>query len=264
MDNSPSSGHPTGPSLAVQIAMRMLFAARTFLLATLAVPLSVAAEPWQHTVEAYLFGAGLDGTQQIGNVSTEIDASFSEILESLEFGAMGAWRGERGQLAFGIDAMFVALGAGATSAGGTRFDVDVDQFIIGADVAYQPGQSVEWLAGLRYVSLDMDLQVRTPGGSTLRAGRSEDWIDPYVGALVTLPINDAWSLTLRGDVGGFGIGSDFSWNAIVRADWHFGDSAAALFGYRVLDIDYESGSGADLFLYDVTQSGPIAGLAWRF
>jgi len=35
-------------------------------------------------------------------------------------------------------------------------------------------------------------------------------------------------------------------------------------GYRALDMDYETGSGATLFKYDVLSSGPQVGLAFHF
>ena len=35
-------------------------------------------------------------------------------------------------------------------------------------------------------------------------------------------------------------------------------------GYRLLDIDYDDGTGADRFLYDVQTSGPNAGLVFHF
>jgi hypothetical protein len=37
-----------------------------------------------------------------------------------------------------------------------------------------------------------------------------------------------------------------------------------LIGYGVLDVDYDDGSGANLFEYDITTSGPIIGTAFRF
>jgi len=33
-------------------------------------------------------------------------------------------------------------------------------------------------------------------------------------------ISDAWSTSLRGDIGGFGVGSDLSAQAVAIVDWH--------------------------------------------
>jgi hypothetical protein len=37
-----------------------------------------------------------------------------------------------------------------------------------------------------------------------------------------------------------------------------------LLGYRVIDVDYEDGKGADRFVWDVRTAGPSAAFAWRF
>lgn len=65
---------------------------------------------------------------------------------------------------------------------------------------------------------------------------------------------------MRGDIGGFGAGSDFTWhvNGLVHFQpWRY---VAIIVGYRVLDQDYEEGSGVNRFKYDMRISGPLAGL----
>lgn len=47
-------------------------------------------------------------------------------------------------------------------------------------------------------------------------------------------------------------------------DYRFSRSAALLVGYRFLDVDYEQGSGEDLFKFDVQFSGPEIGVAFFF
>jgi len=233
-------------------------------LGTCVAPIAPAQDAWEHRLGVYLMAAGLDGTSQIGPVATDVDVGFGELLEALEIGGMGFWQAEKGDVTVTVDAMYAALAADDTGPFGVRFDVDVDQLILGTDVAYRMNESFQLLAGLRYVSLDMELRVRSPTGATLRGADKQDWIDPYVGANATWPINDAWSFVLRGDIGGFGVGSDFAWNVVARFNWNFSENMFAAFGYRILDMDYENGSGNNLFAYDVAQSGPIAGIAWRF
>ena len=65
-------------------------------------------------------------------------------------------------------------------------------------------------------------------------------------------------------MGGLGVGSDFTWNFLAFMGYEFTRHVAFLVGYRILSINYEEGSGHDLFVYDVTMSGPILGLAFRF
>jgi hypothetical protein len=93
-------------------------------------------------------------------------------------------------------------------------------------------------------------------------------VDPLVGARAHFHLSERWSLSLEGNVGGFGVGSDFAWHASGAIGYRFSlfgeDNARLLGGYRALSQDYETGSGDDKFEWDVTLHGPIVGLAIAF
>ena len=72
------------------------------------------------------------------------------------------------------------------------------------------------------------------------------------------------TLVWRGDIGGFGVGSDFSWHTTAYASWQVAEHGNLLIGYRHLDVDYEDGSGASRFKMDVSEGGPTVGFAWGF
>jgi hypothetical protein len=224
---------------------------------------SAQSSEWERTLLFYLLGAGLDGTTQIGPLETDIDQSFSDILENLDAGFMGAFRASNGTWAHTIDTMYVGLEAEVTRASGASLKAEVDQLMAAYDIGYRVSESFEVLAGARYNSIELDLTVRGPF-EVRNASGDKDWIDPYVGFNSTIPFNDKLALVLRADVGGFDIGSKLAWQAIVRLDWQFGDTFFGTVGYRILDVDYEDGSGASFFKYDVTTSGPGIGVGWRF
>jgi hypothetical protein len=73
---------------------------------------------------------------------------------------------------------------------------------------------------------------------------------------------------LRGDFGGFGVGSEFSWSALAAYSFvvaaQDGVTYSGILGYRVLDVDYEQGSGRTKYEYDVLQHGPVSGLTIGF
>ncbi len=71
-------------------------------------------------------------------------------------------------------------------------------------------------------------------------------------------------MNLRGDIGGFGVGSDFAWQAIATLRWQFSPRTGVGLAYRHLDMDYEDGKGANRFLYDVATSGPALGVVFTF
>ena len=72
----------------------------------------------------------------------------------------------------------------------------------------------------------------------------------------------------RADVGGFDVGSRFSWNAIAAYNFTLcvnnGLTYTGMLGYRALSVDYEQGSGHTRYEYDVVQHGPVMGVSVKF
>ena len=60
------------------------------------------------------------------------------------------------------------------------------------------------------------------------------------------------------------MGAELAWQAVARLNWSFSPTLLATLGYRVLDSDYQEGSGTNTFRYDMMQSGPVVGFGWRF
>ena len=73
---------------------------------------------------------------------------------------------------------------------------------------------------------------------------------------------------LRGDVGGFGAGSDFSWQVLATYNWQLctfgGHLIDGYLGYRALSVDYSQGSGNTEYKYDVLMQGPVMGATLHF
>ena len=74
------------------------------------------------------------------------------------------------------------------------------------------------------------------------------------------------TVMVRGDVGGFGVGSQFAWQVRpivaynVSKHWAFG------LAYWAVGMDYSTGQlgAGDYFKYDVTTFGPEIGFAYTF
>ena len=86
------------------------------------------------------------------------------------------------------------------------------------------------------------------------------WVDPMFGLRWYWKFADKWALITRGDVGGFGAGSDFAWSAGGVIDWRPWKHVGFLVGYRALYMDYEDGSGSEKFAFDATMHGPLLGV----
>lgn len=223
------------------------------------------AAEWTHEIAPYVWGSSMQGTVGVGALTAETDMSFSDILDNLEFGFMGTYRASTDRYSITVDAIYMGLGATERGPGGVlKADIDLDQVGLSADFGYALNDRFTVLAGLRYVDLETQVEVGGPLGNQRSASVQQSWVDPVIGAQYSWPFADQWSLNLRGDVGGFGIGSDFAWQAIATLRWHFSPRTGVGLAYRHLDMDYEDGKGDNRFLYDVATSGPALGVIFTF
>jgi len=79
----------------------------------------------------------------------------------------------------------------------------------------------------------------------------EQWWDPYVGVGARYNLSKAFYLTAKGDIGGFGVGSELTWQASGALGCQITRYIFVEAGYRYLYTDYNHNG----FVYDVTQSG---------
>ena len=108
-------------------------------------------------------------------------------------------------------------------------------------------------------SANADLEIKQTMLAVERSGK-DDWTDPYVGVRVLHTLNERWKLAGCADYGGFGVGSDSTWQVLVGAEYSFSKTAAMKFGYRELSIDYDKHN----FIYDMKNKGAYVGVGIRF
>jgi hypothetical protein len=77
-------------------------------------------------------------------------------------------------------------------------------------------------------------------------------------------IIDRLLVTGRGDIGGFGAGSHFTWNMVAILAYQVSQCITLGAGYRILDINFSEGTGSEKFQYDVQMRGPMLGFAIHF
>ncbi len=222
---------------------------------------------WRHVVTPYLMGAYMEGTSAIGELEADINLSPSDIFSNLDFGAMVAYRGETEGWAVMTDLIYMKLGASRTSPGDNLLArVNLEQTTIQLDLARRLTERFEITLGARYWDVENTLQLigQGPVGIDLRGDAGDSWVDPVVGLRFTHPFNPRWSLMGKGDIGGFGIGSDFTWHATLALNWMASDRVGVALLYRHIAVDYESGSGASRFALDITQAGPGLGVSFVF
>lgn len=227
----------------------------------LAAPAGLAdqASPWSFDFTLYGLAAGMTGDVGVGAVSADVDVGFDDIWDNLEFGAMGKVRVGYEQWSLNVDVIYMGLGVAKN---GVR--ADLDQWVVEPSVGYRFNRYVEALAGVRYNNLAGE--IRGPGvlpSPRIPTG-TQDWWDPIVGVNLTLPLGRKFSFNVRGDVGGFGVGSDLTWQAFPYLSWQISKTFSAQAGYRLVYTDYQTGDGADRFQYDMLTHGPQLGVTVTF
>jgi hypothetical protein len=229
-----------------------------------------AGKKWEFLVEPYFMLANMEGTTAVGSLpDVEVDASAEEILDHLQSGFMIYVEARKGPWAFTSDFLFMDLEASAEPSTAIQSGV-----VTMGEAAWELAglrKILPWLEGgvaARMMRLEMGLDVvrNQVGGGTTEQSKSltQTWVDPAIVARMQLPDADKWLLQLRGDIGGFGIGSDLAWQVQAYGGYRFSHLFQVTAGYRAFGIDYETGEAESYFLYDVVASGPVLQVGFNF
>ncbi len=219
-----------------------------------------AESEWKHTLAPlYLWGAGIEGTSQIGPVSAPISLEFSDALEHIDTAFTFHYEANKGKFGLFADYFHLSLAPEAALPNGVPATVDLTNNIYELGVIYRPDnvKGLDILLGFRGMDIRLDASI---GPVPRRNLTDQDWIDVFAGLRKTHAISDKVNFIARADIGTGD--SDLVWNASLIFDYRFNKTVSMFGGYRWLDYDYETGRGAEHFSYDVTYQGPA--IALRF
>lgn len=240
----------------------ILLIAMIFTPLSLNAAVTITADPYEdivhHRVSLYLWGAGMSGNMGNAAGSAPVDISFEDILDNLEAGIMANYRLKKGHWAFNFDYIYLNVSPSSDVPPAT---VDLKQSIAELSVGYEVSPGLELLAGARYVDIDMNAIINIGPMPTITG--TDDWIDPIIGLDYRASLSDKWRFFGRADVGGFGVGSDMSYQLGAYFGYMPSKSWNLYAGYRHLDFDYKSDNDKKFF-YDITLSGPLVGFGYHF
>ena len=246
---------------------------------------------WEIRLMPYFWMPSLDAEGTVGgplggSLSGNVDLSFGDVMDYFDFGAMGRFEAWKDKWGFTFDGLFMNLGADGSFEGRrgvTSFDLDADVRLGMADfgLAYRLVEghfgdnneqklTFEPYGGIRYAYLrekiDLNVDIAGVGSAGVKLGGSEDWVEPFVGGRVIWDLNDKLALNIRGDAGGFGIGSasDLTWQIAGGVDYKLSKNMIFNVGYRYLELDYSRGSGSEELGIDTRAKGPFVGVTILF
>jgi hypothetical protein len=216
------------------------------------------AEPGRFSfgMTPYLWWVGAEGNADIGGGNNPVHASFGSMYDSMDpaYGIKFEMGPEPGPYKILFDSNYESISQ----------DIRFGEFhayhsMFEGDFAWRLSQQgyLDALIGIRWTELD---SVATNDVLNTATASSRSWADPIVGIRGTMPLFDKLYLDWRGDVGGFGVGSDFTGQLDASFRFQFSRMFGGIVGWRYVKVDYSS-STLD---YDVAMSGPYAAMTFVF
>jgi hypothetical protein len=248
-----------------------------------------AGSGWSFQVVPFLWLPEIQGHVSARDRSAAIDVDFGDLFDLMGDGELfatgGHFEARYERLSLFLDAF------GGTARPTTNITVGPRQGISGtgevtmnfAFVEFGPAYRVweyptslgrpiwiDALVGGRFMYFYESLTLRGGEGAFLRSvNDTSEWVDPFVGGRFSVPLAGDLDLVFRGDIGGFGAGSQLAWNLIggfqYGLPWKpFGARTSLVAVYKALDFDYESGSSPGETVAALDLRGPALGLAFDF
>lgn len=227
----------------------------------------------QFYVTPYAWFVGMNGTIGARGRTTEVDFSFSDVSDYVDFaGMLGlevVFNNTNGIVA---DINLIELGKqksfGGVSLGGeTRIllsDIAAFHRLTSKNFGEKKASvmHLDVLAGARIWNIDVELNLDTPYMGSHTITRNRDWVDPFVGLRAQFLMNERLRFVLQGSLGGGGQTSS-SWDASAQLAWKMGRHSSLMLGYRAVGVDRCEGEGTEQFVFDTTVQGPMVGLMFE-
>ena len=231
--------------------------------AVLSAPLSAQESDWQIDLGASARFVTLTGDIVFAGTQTRT-LSLSDLTSSVQPGLaieLDVWNGDWGVLTsiFAVDYEGKAA-TGQNAIFTTQAEESVGRIAIGRRIV--PGAHV--YAGARIWSTSLDFRVGEPNPGQLDG--SDSWVDPVIGGSVDKPLGDGWFTTLDADIGGFGLGSTFTWQAMGAFGYEVSPGWSVLVRYRATGVDHETDAAAfsGTVNYDTIRHGALFGAVFHF
>lgn len=207
---------------------------------------------------------GIHGTAGPSVHQVSVHAPFSDVFHFLKGVIPINVEADKKRFVIPIDFFWVKLGDYRTipinDLDQTSAKLHVTESIFTPKVGYRvldrEHLKVDALAGIRYWYVGQTLSLQ-PSGFSRTA--SSNWVDGLGGLRFILPLSEKASITAAGDVGAGGANLDYQ--AVGLFMYNFTPKLGLGLGWRYLDVDY---SGNHRMIYDVAQSGAMAGLYYTF
>lgn len=221
---------------------------------------------WHFDASPYIWLPGVHGTVGALGRDSSVHATPRDLISNFRFGLMGTVEARRKWLLMPLDIMWVRLGDSKAlpfpNLGAESADIKADEFIltpkVGIRLLNQEKIKIDALTGFRYWHFSENVHF-VPSNLNLNFSASQDWVDPLLGGRITGALAPKILITIFGDVGGWGTGSqlDYQFGGVlgykIKPQW------TLQAGYRYLFVDYRNGGST----IEMVTSGALMGITFN-
>jgi hypothetical protein len=217
---------------------------------------------WHIAITPYIWFAGVHGTVGALGRDASVHASFGDIFDYLNIGAMGVLEPRYKRVLMPVDFMWMKLSDNHSlpvNVVATSIKAQMTETMLTPKIGYRIADGkrvkVDALFGFRYwhLSTDLTLQpVQIRGGFS----QSESWADAVAGGRIEAALSPKAFVLVAGDAGGADSRLDYQIEGALG--YKISRKFALLVGYRYLHVNYRPNGNAQ-FVYDVYMPGLVLG-----
>lgn len=226
-----------------------------------------AEKDWSFNLSTYAWATSISGTISAGGRSADVDISFKDVVKHLDMAFMGSAELRYRRWGFMGDIIYARLHDDIAPPAGVLFSSThevvketIGTFLLSYRAVDHDRTYLDLFAGARVYSFYSEIVLRpnlAPVG--FAADGTTTWVDPIIGMRGRCYLSNLFFVNGYGDVGGFGAGSELSWQVLGTVGIQAARWCDVQVGYRALGFEYQGRAKQE-----ITTHGPIIGATIRF
>jgi hypothetical protein len=232
------------------------------------VPAQPAEKEWSFNLSTYGWATAIDGTISAGGRSADVDISFKDVVKHLDMAFMATAELRYKRWGFMGDLIYARLHDDIAPPAGILFSSThevvketIGTFLVSYRVIDAKPAYLDLFAGARVYSFYSEIVLRRNlAARDFAADGTSTWADPIIGLRGRYYLSPLFFLNGYGDIGGFGAGSELSWQVLGTVGIQAARWCDVQLGYRALSFEYQGDRGKQ----ELTTHGPIIGATIRF
>ncbi|MHC4945097.1 MAG: hypothetical protein ACYTG7_18935, partial [Planctomycetota bacterium] len=237
-------------------------------------PQSEDPDRWSYRFTPHLWFPSMSGDTTVRGLKSEVGMSMSDVMDMTSIALFENFTARKGRWFVYHFGMYSLMEDDArvfnqkieTTSTQAILDFAVGYNVLEGSVDTEKEQEVSLglYGGVRYQYLKSEIDIDS---LFVRVDEDHDWLEPLVGGYLGFDITEdfVWDAMLL-DLSGFGIGSasELTVNFYSGIKYRLGETCFLVTGYKIMDFDYDRGSGFAGFGQDLSMVGPVVGFSFSF